>query len=207
MIARHQSVTYFVCQPAVLIGTESTLIKDLVSEARHGNASALDRLLQVVYPGFLRSAKYAVRNDDAAKDIVQETLIRLSENLSTLRDPEAFSQWAQAILKRCCITHFRRENRLRLFEGDFENLYEIACVPDSEEPQFCARSDLIKAIESLGSNSQEVVRMHYFFGLSVKEIAVRVRVSAGAVRVRLHRARNELRDRLLVQHGDCEAQA
>jgi RNA polymerase sigma-70 factor (ECF subfamily) len=190
-----------------MIGNDSTLVNSLVKEARQGSEPALDQLLRVLYPRFLRLARFTVKSDDAAKDVVQETLIRLSENLATLRSPDAFNQWAQAILQRCCISYFRQEKRLRLFEGGVENLYETACAPDSDEPEFCARSELQVAIDSLGSNSREVVRLHYYFGLSVKEIAARVRVSVGAVRVRLHRARNELKDRLIVQHGDCGVQA
>jgi RNA polymerase sigma-70 factor (ECF subfamily) len=110
-------------------------------------------------------------------------------------------------LNRCCISYFRQEKRLRLFEGGAENLYETACAPVSDEPDFCVRSDLQAAIDSLGRNSREVVRLHYFFGLSVREIAERVRVSVGAVKVRLHRARNELKDQLIVQHGDFGVQA
>jgi RNA polymerase sigma-70 factor (ECF subfamily) len=190
-----------------MIGNDFNSLKCLVTEARQGSVTALDQLLCALYPQFLRLAKYSVKSDDAAKDVVQETLIRLSENLSTLRNPDAFNQWAHAILKRCCISHFRQEKRFWLFEADVENLYEIACVPDSDEPEFCARSDLMAAIDSLGHKSREVVKMHYYFGLSVKEIAARVRVSVGAVKVRLHRARNELKARLTVQHGDCGVQA
>jgi RNA polymerase sigma-70 factor (ECF subfamily) len=185
-----------------MIGNNSTLMKRLVTEARQGSVPALDQLLRVLYPQFLRLAKYSIRSDDAAKDVVQETLMRLSENLLNLRNPDAFNRWAHVILKSCCVSYFRQKKRLRSFEADIENFGETACVPNSEESEFCAPGDLAAAIDSLGSKSQEVVRMHYFFGLSVKEIAARVRVSDGAVKVRLHRARNELKERLIVRHGD-----
>lgn len=187
-----------------MTGDDAMLMQGLLTDARRGCAPSLEQLLQILYPQFLRLARYWVKSDDAAKDIVQETLIRVSQNLSTLRNPDAFGQWSHAILKRCCISHFRQQKRLRLLETEVEILYEIADVPTADEPELCSQSEMSAAIDSLGHNSQEVVRMHYFFGMSVKEIAACVRVSAGAVRVRLHRARNELKCRLAAQGGEFE---
>lgn len=53
-----------------------------------------------------------------------------------------------------------------------------------------------ESVESLPESEREVVELHYIEGLSSKEVGAAVGVSAGAVRVRLHRARARLRDEL-----------
>lgn len=172
-------------------------VSRLVSRAQQGCPEAAERLLQISYPRLLRSARGIVRSDEAAKDVVQETLLRISQNLSALRNPDAFNGWANQVLKRCCLAHFRQEKRQRQFARDVEELSingDESGVAESVESL-----DLMRAMESLGRTNQDIVKMHYFFGLSVKEIAHAVHASVGAVKVRLYRARNELRDRLVVQ--------
>jgi RNA polymerase sigma-70 factor (ECF subfamily) len=169
----------------------------MVTQAQQGSAMALEQLLRLWYPKLLGSARRVVRSEDAAKDVVQETLLKLAQNLASLRDPEAFGKWSRRILYRCCFAHLRREKRDRERTGDIESLAMIAPNADPEALAMRGESALVEAVESLGSASREVVRMHYFFGLSLREIASRIRISEGAVKVRLHRARNQLRERLI----------
>lgn len=171
----------------------------LVIQAQQGSEAALERLLRIWYPTLLGSAMRMLRNDDAAKDVVQETLLRVAQNLPSLRNPLAFGKWARQILLRCCLAHFRRERIDGRRDGEMESLTMIAPDADPEARAISGSSELVEAIESLGTTSREVVRMHYFFDLSLREIASRVRISEGAVKVRLHRARNQLRERLARQ--------
>lgn len=168
----------------------------LVIRAQQGSPLALEQLLRIWYPKLLGSAKRMLRNDDAAKDVVQEALLKLAQNLSSLRNPGAFAGWAGQILRRCCLAHLRREKQ----DQSCAEPVECHCViaPDADPETIAIRDDseLVDAVESLGTTSREVVRMHYFFGLTLKEIAGRARISEGAVKVRLHRARNQLRERL-----------
>ena len=178
--------------------TDQADFRRVVMQAQRGNAVAVEQLLRLSYPRLLRSAKESVRSDDVASDMVQEALLKVSLNLRDLRNPSAFNKWANRILMRCCLAHFRRlekERRIALLV-EAESLSMPVAQQATDETS--GDSDLIEAVESLGSKSQEVVRLHYFFGLSVQEIATRVRASAGAVKVRLHRARNELRDKLAI---------
>ena len=179
--------------------SDSTL--RLVRQAQQGSASAAEQLLGISYPRLLRSARRLVRSDESAKDVVQEALLKISQNLAGLRNPDAYDAWSKQILKRCCIAHFRREARFREVNADVEGVPSDAASSDPSAAEASRRADLIEAVASLGSGSREVVRMHYFFGFSVKEIAAAVHASVGAVKVRLYRARIELRAALAVPDG------
>lgn len=174
-------------------------MEQLVSQARQGSGAALEKLLRLTYPKLLRSARAMVRSEDAAKDVVQEALLKLAQNLPRLKNPQAFDRWSRRILYRCCLAHLRREKRDRQCVREFESLSLIAPGPDPEAQAIRSHGELSDAIDSLGSKSREVVRMHYFFDLSLREIANRVRITEGAVKVRLHRARNQLRERLVLR--------
>ena len=173
----------------------------LVTRAQRGDASAVERLLQISYPRLLRLARCLVRSDDVARDVVQDSMLSLSMNISGLKNPRAFDIWSSQIVRRCCFSHFRRRRRERHVTSDVEASATVARVaaPDAPDPVACA--ELMEAVESLGGKNREVVSLHYFLGLSVNEIAAEVDTSVGAVKLRLHRARIELRSRLAPAAG------
>ena len=185
-----------------LHGVETTMhaeaqsLESLVMRAQRGDDFAVERLLQVSYPKLLRLARSIVRSDDAARDIVQETMLALSMHIAGLKSPGAYDAWAGQILRRCCFSHFRRRRRERHVTSDVEAFAAVELEADPDEPDPVASARLLAAVEMLGGKSREVVSLHYFRGLSVNEIATAVDASVGAVKVRLHRARIELRTRL-----------
>jgi RNA polymerase sigma-70 factor (ECF subfamily) len=168
----------------------------LVTQAQRGDASAVEQLLRTCYPKLLRLARCLVRSDDIAKDIVQETMLALSLNISGLKNPRAFSIWADQILRRRCFSHFRRRRRERHISSDVEASAAVALVADPDETDPVATAELLEAVDSLGGKNRQVVNLHYFLGMSVREIATAVDTTDGAVKLRLHRARSELRSRL-----------
>lgn len=176
--------------------TETLPLDTLVTQAQRGDPFAVERLLQISYPKLLRVARCLVRSDDVARDMVQDTMLALSTKLAGLRNPRAFDLWANQILRRRCFSHFRRRRRERLVSSDLEASATLELATDPHEPDTVARAELIEAVELLGGKNREVVSLHYFLGFSVSEIATEVDASVGAVKVRLHRARAELRSRL-----------
>jgi RNA polymerase sigma factor (sigma-70 family) len=125
---------------------------------------------------------------EEAEDIVQEALLRAYLGLSQLRDPQRFGAWLCGIAVNLAKMRLRRralERRLvpeRTFDGgaDERELLEV----------------VREAVEILPPGQRDVVLMHYVDGLSCEEIASLLGSSPGAVRVRLHRARRQLREEL-----------
>ena len=178
------------------MNTETLPLDALVTQAQRGDAFAVERLLQISYPKLLRLARCLVRSDDLAGDIVQETMLAVCTKLGGLENPRAFDFWAGQILRRRCFSHFRRQRRERHVSSDVEASASVALVADPDESDIVSRAELIEAVEMLGGKNREVVSLHYFLGLSINEIAAAVDTTVGAVKLRLHRARIELRSRL-----------
>jgi uncharacterized protein len=125
---------------------------------------------------------------EEAEDLVQEALLRAYLGLSQLRDPARFGAWLCGIAVNLAKMRLRRralERRLLAeptFDGGFEERELLELVRD--------------AVDVLPSGQRDVVLMHYIDGLSCEEIAALLDSSPGAVRVRLHRARRQLREQL-----------
>jgi hypothetical protein len=127
---------------------------------------------------------------EEAEDLVQEALLRAYLGLSQLRDPARFGAWLCGIAVNLAKMRLRRralEARVVAepsLDGRFEDRELLRLVRD--------------AVDVLPAGQREVVLMHYIDDLSCDEIAALLGSSPGAVRVRLHRARQQLREELAV---------
>ena len=125
---------------------------------------------------------------EEAEDLVQEALLRAYLGLSRLREPARFGAWLCGIAVNLAKMRLRRRVlEARLFveptsDGGFEERELLQLVRN--------------AVDVLPPGQRDAVLMHYIDGLSCEEVAVLLGSSPGAIRVRLHRARQQLREQL-----------
>jgi RNA polymerase sigma factor (sigma-70 family) len=162
----------------------------LIMAAQTGDAMAISRLLAVCQAD---ARRYAYRHCHASDvdDAVQESLLVVSRKVKGLKAAAAFSSWLFTVIKREC----RKLERM-MFKHD--------PLPDelAEEQMLCRddtalRIDLAKALESLPAHYLEVVLLRDFEELTISEIAARLGEQQGAVKSRLHRARELVREYML----------
>ena len=123
-----------------------------------------------------------------AEDVVQEAILRAFLSLSSLRDPDRFEAWLCGIGLNVAKMRLRRAaTEARLLGGS------IPTYVDADRELLDAVRD---AVRLLPTAQRDAVLLHYVDGLSCDEVASLVGSTPGAVRVRLHRARAQLRDEL-----------
>lgn len=167
---------------------------DLILGAQTGDPAAIGRLLAACQCDARRYARRHCQASDV-DDAVQESLLIVSRRIRGLRAAAAFSSWLFIVIKREC----RRLERA-MFRHDSldEEMAEAILAHRTDES---LRVDLVKALESLPAHYREVVLMRDFEELTIAEIAERLHEPAGAVKSRLHRARELVREYLLVGAG------
>lgn len=124
-----------------------------------------------------------------AEDATQEALFTLYRRLPALRSVTAFPMWLLRIVARICfglVSPLWR--RIEALQDEDVN----AAPPEDIE----LRIDLERAIEALPATHREAILLFYYCELPVSEMAVRLGISAEAVRVRLHRGRALIRGQL-----------
>jgi RNA polymerase sigma factor (sigma-70 family) len=125
---------------------------------------------------------------EEAEDVSQEALLRAYLGMSTLRDPDRFVGWLCGIAVNLAKMRLRRlALQRRVAVGATE-----AVVEDDRELLRAVQD----AVDLLPTGQRDVVLMHYVDELSCEEIARLLGTTSGAVRVRLHRARAQLRREL-----------
>ncbi len=138
-----------------------------------------------------------------AEDAVQEAFLAAFLKLENLRDHDRFRAWFFGILANVC------HSRLRLLrEGYFHDVLGGEAIvgfrhedfEPSPEAVFETRelhSLISDAIDALPEQQRETVRLHYFQGLKLSEIAMLTGSPVGTLKARLHHARGRLRDSLM----------
>ncbi len=162
---------------------------NLVEAARQGDIFAVERLLVACRPDLLRIAHTQCAAGVDADDAVQESLLLIYRRIGALRAVAAFPAWMFSIVRREC-------HRLwRAMRGE-------AGIPASDHPVFAyterpeLRSDLAAAIQSLPDKYREAIILRDCEELSISEIADRLLLTREAVKSRIHRGRQMVREYL-----------
>jgi RNA polymerase sigma factor (sigma-70 family) len=134
-----------------------------------------------------------------AEDLTQETLLQAYLGLDRLREPERFASWIYGIALNLAKMRLRSRRNGALPALDATRLAALVAAEPSPAEVVEARelwSLVESALDVLPAEQRRAVLLHYADGLSCEEIAALLGEPAGTVRVRLHRARARLRDRL-----------
>src|SRR5574338_1096284 len=165
----------------------------LVDAARAGDRRAIDELLARYEPAIYRFGLRMCNDEEAAREVLQETLLAAFRNLPTFRGQASLSTWLYQIARSFCI------KQRRGVRPDQEVDAELADHGPSPEIQVAAGEigkALAAAIDALPAEQREVLLLRDVEGLSAEEAAAVVGIEVGALKSRLHRARMALRKRL-----------
>ncbi|MEO7886448.1 MAG: sigma-70 family RNA polymerase sigma factor [Polaromonas sp.] len=163
---------------------------NLILAAQTGDQAAIGRLLAVCQADARRYAYRHCRVSDV-DDAVQESLLIISRKVKGLKAAAAFSGWLFTIIRRECRKLERMMFKTDALDEDLAE-HQILCRTDND-----LRIDLAAALESLPAHYLEVVLLRDFEELTIAEIAGRLGEQHGAVKSRLHRARELVREYML----------
>ena len=149
-------------------------------------------------------------DDDAANDLLQETFLKVWQNLEKFRNQAQISTWIYRITTTRALDHLRNRKSKkrfgllqRLFGEGNETLYE---VPDFNHPGVTLdRKEnaalLFKAIKQLPENQKIAFTLHKLEDLSYQEISEVMKTSVAAVESMMHRAKQNLKKALAESLG------
>jgi len=172
----------------------------LAARARDGDRTAFDALVERHYSDCARLAWRLLGRRQDAEDAVQETFLRAWRAMGRFEDQRGFRAWLVRILINRCRTLGGRRSRLRAREGaDLE--YAQGAVAVDCEPAGDLRDALQVALAKLDRASRELVLLKYGEGLDYGTLSVMLDTSVSALKMRLMRARERLRESLEEDFG------
>lgn len=170
---------------------EKGLTEWLVIRCKQGESQALEELLKLWQQRYFLYAVNRLRDNEAAKDVMQECLISISKNIHGLADAGAYKKWSFTILERRCIDWQRKTIRDRGVIQTQETIPEITVVDGVVK-----KLSVEQALKQLDSRISAILRLYYLEELSVGEIAEIAKLPIGTVKSRLFYGRKLLAESL-----------
>ncbi len=173
---------------------------EIISKVLSGDHQAygvlVNRYQNYVFTLVLRFTK----NREDAEEVAQDVFIKAYRALADFRGTAKFTTWLYTIVNNTCIT-FLRKKKLEIHSLDNEKVFEIADNVDSgfsanQVEQKSKITMVNQAIALLGPDDAEVITLFYKAEQSLEEIAQILGVEANTAKVRLHRARARLKEKM-----------
>ena len=170
----------------------------LVELSLLGDQAAFEELVSRHERSVIGTAFKITENQFSAHDASQDAFVSAWINLDRLKSREKFGPWVCSIAKnkaRTLMIHYRNtipDISLDLLKNvsDEENdeILEMLGLTQDDSAQ-----ELHTAVEALSENIRQAIKLHYFEGLSIAEIAKALSLPAGTVKWRLSQGRKQLR--------------
>ena len=175
---------------------DNEIISRVLQGEQNAYAELVNRYQSYVFTLILRM----VKSREDAEEIAQDVFVKAYRSLADFRGESKFSTWLYTITNTTSIT-FLRKKKLEVHSLDNEKVFEVA---DSKDSGF--RANLIEqksrvnmvneAIAMLSPDDAEIITLFYKAEQNLEEISRILRLETNTVKVRLHRARGRLKEKM-----------
>ena len=193
---------------------------ELVRQAQAGDLDAFEALASRHEQRIYSLALRMLRQEQDAEDVTQQTFLSALEHLSGFRGEASFSTWLLRIASHAALKVIRKRkglNTVSLDEatepgGDYDSIPHPEYIADwRQSPERLVWNNEVRrllddALDQLDEKHRAVFLLRDVEGLSVKETADALDLSEANTKVRLLRARLQLREQLTRSLGDPERQ-
>lgn len=178
------------------IRTDSEIISRVLNGEHQLYAELVNRHQNFV---FTIALKYAPIREDA-EEIAQDVFIKAFKALATFRGDSKFTTWLYSITHSTSLS-FLRKKKLDVRSLDNEHVFEAAdnqsAAPRPDTIEHKSRSAMVaKAIQLLSPDDATIITLFYKGEQSLDEIGTVMGIEPNTVKVKLHRARQRLREKM-----------
>jgi RNA polymerase sigma-70 factor, ECF subfamily len=180
--------------------------RTLIERIQRGDKTACAECIERHSPGVYRVALRLMGTEAEAEDVVQETFLSAFKAIDSFEGRSGLATWLYRIAHNAALMRLRRVRPDQVSVDDEEvfgeglpvpsQLRDWCCLPERDFESSEARAEMERAIRDLPEKLRVVFVMRELEGLSTEETAQALDVSLDVVKVRLHRARLQLRERL-----------
>ena len=167
------------------MGDLELLMARYQSQDAQAGAVLVEKLSTQIFQYFLAH----VRNRSNAEDLLQDFWLRIHNARHTFRSGEPLLPWLYAIAHRVRIDDYRRNRKLRLQDSlDEQSSY----AANEEKP--APKQDIRELLRSLPASQREAILLMKVSGMSLEEVARATGSTVGAVKQKVHRGYEKLRN-------------
>jgi RNA polymerase sigma-70 factor (ECF subfamily) len=168
---------------------------EVVARVLNGDRDAFRILVRRHQDMLYGHAMRMVGRGDVAADLVQASLIKAYTSLDRCRNPDAFGAWAYRIVSNRCKDYLKNVRRKDVTLDDAPPAAGLQ-DPEDDLERSELRRRLDRALAALPEDQREAFVMKHEEGRSYNEMAELLDMSVGALKMRVHRARETLQELL-----------
>jgi len=165
----------------------------LIQKAKDGDVQAFESLFYRYQTKVLNLAFRIVGDQDCAKDVTQETFIRIYHSLKQFKNEKKFFSWLYRITINVCYDFLRKENRFRHSSID-EQVANSTIMSEQKNEKSELVEKIYEMINLLSTQQKTTFILRETEGLKCKEIAKVMECPVGTVRSHLFHARKKLKE-------------
>ncbi len=187
----------------------SELEKLLISKSKAGDTDAFEKLVGMHDKKAYNIALRIMGNEEDAKDMSQEALIRVYRSIRDFKEQSSFSTWLYRIVTNVCLDELRKRKNAKtvpvdgtIETEDGEMHLEVGVEHETPEEVYVKQERkkvILNAISELNEEHRSAIVLRDIQGFSYEEIAAMLDLSLGTVKSRINRARHALKDKLSVR--------
>ncbi len=173
---------------------------EIISKVLKGNQAAYAELVEQYRNYVFTLALRIVKNREDAEEVAQDVFIKAYRHLADFKGNSKFSTWLYTIANNTAIS-FLRKKKLVIASLDNEKIFEAADKYDTGSQTILveqkSKANMVtSAINMLSADDAAIITLFYKAERSLEEIATILGIEANAAKVRLHRARTRLKEKM-----------
>ncbi|AFR36048.1 hypothetical protein B739_1450 [Riemerella anatipestifer RA-CH-1] len=177
---------------------EDKFLLDLIEKAKNKDQKSQTKLINKFWVSVFSFVMKKVKNEIEADEITVNVFSKVLSKID-LYDPNfQFKTWVLTIAQNTIIDYWRKKNRDSETSIEYMEEFRNTLVKSPEELLISEEEDkeIIKVIESLEANYQEIINLRFFEEKSIKEISDILNISVSNTKVRIMRAKKVLKELL-----------
>jgi len=172
-------------------------ISRLAADFRGGNLGSFRMLVESLTRSLLATAYRYTGNWEGARDLTQETWIRVYERIDSYDPSRPFRPWLTTIHRNGCLSHIKKSAMLREVVTDSQTIEQLPGAVQSSDPQESLKQKefsqtLRRAMLALTERQRAVFAHVDLEQIDQEEVARMLRMSFSTLRTTLHFARKRL---------------
>ena len=175
---------------------DNEIIRSVLNGDQQAYAQLVDRYQSFVFTLALR----LVKSREDAEEVAQDVFVKAYRYLADFKGASKFSTWLYAIVNNTSITLLRKK-KLVVHSLDQDNVFELADSRDSgmraDKVEQKSKQQMVnRAISLLGIDDAAIISLFYKAEQSMEETAAVLGIEVNAAKVRLHRDRARLKEKM-----------
>ncbi|AKP68961.1 RNA polymerase ECF-type sigma factor [Riemerella anatipestifer] len=186
----------YLCDIFSTVEEEALLV--LIEKAKNKDQKSQTRLINKFWVSVFSFVMKKVKNETEADEITVNVFSKVLSKID-LYDPNfQFKTWVLTIAQNTIIDYWRKKSRESETPTEYMEEFRNTLAKSPEELMISEEEDkeIVKAIETLEANYQEIINLRFFEEKSIKEVSDILNISVSNTKVRIMRAKKVLKELL-----------